>query len=849
MDCTTHDGLSTAPQRTTSQRATSSHRTPARYQPLVVLFAAVAGGICFDRVSPLPVFAWGVLAFSSLIAWNWTWRRAHCRTASVLLLVAAATTAAAWHHCRWHLFATDDVGRFVAEQKQPVCVEAIARHAPRMLPAPADNPMRTIPSGNQSQIDVTLVSLRDGDQWRPVSGNARLFVDGHLSGIDDGDRLRVYAQLSPPRPALNPGQVDYDQYLRAQRIGSRMHTRFANCITVIDRHRGWHPLAMIGRMKTYGNRLLQRYLDHQSRPLAAAVLLGSREQLDREQTQAFLETGTVHLLAISGLHVGILAAGLWYALRRLPISRGQTALLVAGLAVFYMLLTDARPPVVRATVLVLVTCGGSYLGRQRLGFNSLALAALIVLAVNPAELFQVGAQLSFLSVAGLAWFAPQWLGSAGVPQGLKALVAESRPWLVRTVWGVLRTARHLTLVGLTIWLLTLPLVMARFHLFTPAAAVLNTILWIPMTLTLVTGFATLACGAISVPLGICCGTACNTVLGLLETVVQHARSIPGSHYWVPGPPDWWLAGFYGGLAVLAAAPALRPPRRWCLALLAGWIAVGFGVSQWRDTEDRLQCSLLSVGHGCAVIVQLPSGQTVLYDAGQFSSPESGARSIAATLWSKGITHLDAVVLSHGDVDHYNALPGLLDRFTVGVVYVSPVMFENDNAALAALREMIDRAKVPLRELRAGDRLPGGDDCWLEVLHPPRKGVLGGDNANSLVLDISYRARHILLPGDLEPPGLNDVMAEEPLDCDVLLAPHHGSRSSNPTGLAAWCTPEWVVVSGGTDVRIEPIREAYATVGAEVLHTAHCGCVEVTIEGNEVEVDTFRNRRNNKEKGG
>src|SRR6185369_9808510 len=115
-------------------------------------------------------------------------------------------------------------------------------------------------------------------------------------------------------------------------------------------------------------------------------------------------------------------------------------------------------------------------------------------------------------------------------------------------------------------------------------------------------------------------------------------------------------------------------------------------------------------------------------------------------------------------------------------------------ALVALRAALAKSRVEVREVWSGDRLRASAAARIDVLHPPRRGVLGSDNANSVVLAIEYAGRRILLTGDLESPGLDDVMAEEPYDCDVLLAPHHGSRRSDPPGFAAWSTPKWVVLS-------------------------------------------------------
>jgi competence protein ComEC len=226
---------------------------------------------------------------------------------------------------------------------------------------------------------------------------------------------------------------------------------------------------------------------------------------------------------------------------------------------------------------------------------------------------------------------------------------------------------------------------------------------------------------------------------------------------------------------------------------------------------------------------LPSGQTLLYDAGRLGAPEGAARTIAAALWSKGITHLDAVVLSHSDADHYNALPELLERFSVGAVYVSPLMFEDETPALDYLKASLQRASVAVRTVSAGERLAAGPDCRLEVLHPPRRGVLGGDNANSLVLAVEHAGRRVLLPGDLERPGLGALLAEEPLHCDVLLVPHHGSQASNPPGLAGWATPNWVVISGSRRWDTEPIEAEYKAIGSRVLHTADLGAVRIRLD--------------------
>ena len=144
------------------------------------------------------------------------------------------------------------------------------------------------------------------------------------------------------------------------------------------------------------------------------------------------------------------------------------------------------------------------------------------------------------------------------------------------------------------------------------------------------------------------------------------------------------------------------------------------------------------------------------------------------------------------------------------------------------------------EIWDNDRLRTSDSqVTIEVLHPPRAGVPGRDNANSLLLAIRYAGRSILLPGDLEAPGMDSVIAAGEQQFDILLAPHHGSRNSDPPGFAAWCKPSWVVVSGPPMSADQQFTAAsYRQVGAEVLHTANVGAVQFTLDERGIECAAF-----------
>jgi competence protein ComEC len=427
---------------------------------------------------------------------------------------------------------------------------------------------------------------------------------------------------------------------------------------------------------------------------------------------------------------------------------------------------------------------------------------------------------------------------------LDRLIANTRPWWQRSSQRVASYMFRLWLTGAVVWTVALPLTMYRFHVMSPSALVLNSLLWLPITAALYFGFATLTIGWLLPPVGAICGRACDGLLALVDACITYGGDHELSYQWLPGPALWWVLGFYLVLGVYVVLPRFRYKLLWAVALLSVWCAIGLAASErspMRDyfsPEPQLRCTFIAVGHGTSVLLEFPDGQTLLYDAGHMGTPGGGAEAISSVLWSRGITQLDAVMISHADADHYNALPELLQRFDVREVYVSPVMFQLEPDGVKILHGAIDKAGVPIVNIHGGESLKFGPLVRGEILHPPQRGVPGSDNANSLVLAVEFAGRRILLPGDLETPGLEDVLAELPLDCDIVMAPHHGSARSNPRGFAQWSTPEWVVISGSRARDASVVVDAYRSYGAEVIHTAHENAVQFILTPSGLAVETW-----------
>ncbi|TWT39755.1 ComEC/Rec2 family competence protein [Blastopirellula retiformator] len=795
-------------------------------QPLVLIAAALCAGMVADRVCSFGLSSPLALMATALVAWVFCWRKRWEIAGSCCVLIAVAAFGARLHDAAWNRFAASDIAMSVTDVSQPLAIEGVALDYPTAIPATAHSPLQNFQQDGAVRLRLQISAIRDGRNWRPAVGRASLLVQAESLEVGAGERVRVFCQAMRIEQPSNPGEFDFAAHGRADRTLVSLRTSYGDCVERLEvsQFSLWNLMAEIRRRVSQD---LAAQLSPQAAPLANALLLGNRTEVDRRLSDEFVQTGLVHLLAISGLHLGVLVGVVYGVLRLCLFSPRTIAAFVILFAVSYMLLVDMRPPVVRATVLVVVFSLGVLSERRVLPWNTLAAALIVVIVWNPADLFRVGPQLSFLAVAVLIWIAP--LMDYRIEDPLDRLIAESRPWPVRIMRGGLRWVGAAYLAGFAIWIVALPLIAARFHLISPAALLFSPPLMLVTSVALASGLAVSLIAPWSSWLAAPAAALCNGSLDWLARGVATADALPAGSFWVGGPGDWWTYGFYVLLAVTAVAtrqldwPLVRggiAMGGWCaVGLLAGLVPLGGG------SGEELRCTFVSVGHGTAVFVEFPDGSNLLYDCGRLGSPTRATESTSALLWSRGVTHIDAVLISHADGDHYNGVPGLIERFSVGQVYVSPVMFERETEGLRFLRNSLEAAGIPLATLKAGDRLAVGPEASVTVLHPTSRGVLGSDNANSLVLLLEAFGQRILLPGDLETPGMEGVLREEPIDCDLVMAPHHGSAGSEPALFLAWSTPEIVVVSGSVADRRSGLAKRVEFSGS-ILHTAEQGAIEV-----------------------
>lgn len=714
------------------------------------------------------------------------------------------------------------ISRLVSDAPQPVIVRGIVADDPTEVAAPGEP---------RAQVVVLNVShARLTDRWQPVAGRIRAKLREPRIALRYGDDVLIEGRWQAPPSPGNPGQFDWRAALARQGV------------TAILRVEPYHPVVRLqgggGRFWLRGvmrlRRRMQAVIDASFPPeragLVRSLVLGQRVALDESLKRAFAETGTIHLLVISGFNVGLIAALLELALRLFGAPFRPRLLLEAVCLLGYCGLTGLQPPVVRATVMAWVVLGALALQRPVNWPNTVAAAALVMLLWQPAQLEDPGFQLSFGAVVSLLIFT----------EPCRRVIEPLMPKLPD------RLRRYLALSlasTLAVWIGLWPALAWYFHLIAPVSILANLLL-VPLISMLVgTGTVIVLLGTIAPQLVQATAPAFGLGLDAAVGLVRACQQIPGGS-WIVGQPSLALVAGYYALVLLT-----RLSSRWRLVpahvaiawLLAGNLAVWSGVAQtWRDSR-WLEVTLLDVGHGDAIAARLPSGRWLLVDTG---TPEAGRYVVVPFLQHHGVCRLDALVLTHPDADHVGGAEAVLQSARVRQLLTNGAI--DDMPTYQHALQEAERRHVPIRTLAAGLRITDGANCWIDVLHPPASFVPNaapGSNDNSVVLRLRFGDTSVLLTGDLEERGAPILLEQgSAIRADVLKVPHHGSALGPwSRRLFAQIHPELAVISVGRLHRLPAasILDDLRASGARVILTREAGAVTILMDGRRLVVRTFR----------
>ena len=605
--------------------------------------------------------------------------------------------------------------------------------------------------------------------------------------------------------------------------------------------------------------------------MLAAMVAGDRTFLTHSLRVGFERTGSFHMLVVSGFHLAIVAACIFWFARRLRMPRVPATLVTIAASIGYALFTGFATPVQRSLWMVTLYLVGRLYYRERSALNTIGFASLCLLAVSPRSLFDSGLQMTLLAVVSIAGVAMPLLEGTVHPY-LKAtrdlrlvaidvkavpriaqfrtmlrMIAEriqriankrvAWTWFPWTVRFVMRVAELVVVSCVVELAMTLPMAI-YFHRITIFALPVN--LFILPLLAVLMPVALLTLVELVIWPGMAAFPAASVAV-VLHTGVGLVRifgSFAYGDFRIASPQLWQSAAFYAmmGAAILMAHRGMGRDGWWLrrsawACLLMGAIAAV--VPRAIDhPKNALLAEAIDVGQGDSMLLITPDGKTLLIDAGGFGGGprqamqdyDFGEEVISPVLWDLGIWHLDAVALSHAYSDHMGGLPTVLRNFTPDELWIG------NNPPSEAYDALLNEARalhVQARALRADDAFAFGG-TRVNVLAPTLEYRPGAEAANndSLVLHIAYGGTSVLLEGDAEVAVEQAMLREKGLESTLLKVGHHGSTTSTTPEFLARVAPQWAVISCG-------LRNRYGHPRQEILaelQAAHVRTLRTDING-------------------
>ena len=636
-------------------------------------------------------------------------------------------------------------------------------------------------STGKYQIDVAVdTTLFPGKHVWPRSYRLRAVLDpddtAMPSAMQLGNRFVFSATVYPLEEKRNPSQFNYKKYLASQNIYSQVGIREIHNISTSHKTLSWVYL----RQQVL--EAIENNFSKENAPLAKALLIGYKNELDRSEKITFSRAGLSHIMAVSGLHVGFIIAPFWLIIPLFWGWRGGKQLgifMLVGALFFYAGLTGFSASVTRASIVGIFLAYGKLFHKVRDSKNLTAVAALIILLLNPSELFSIGFQLSFGAVYVILLTAP--------------VIQRQLPDWVKYRW--FGTPVMVVIISFIVQVGLFPLLAYYFGEFSIVGPLANAFVVPFLGLVVPYALLMLLITKISAVAGHILNTPVDFFLSQLNWFVEMSVSWPWS--WIQVHVESLLFFMIWANCIFLVASLLIPKLRWkAVILLLALLCINQGKKVIQKLRPAtLELTIFDVGQGDAALVTTPNNKHFLIDTGRWQPDYNSAKYIIIPhLKKEGIEKLDAIFLSHPHADHIGGTIDLIESIPVDTIYNSGASY--DSKLYHKYKRKAAEQQIPVVEVRHGEQIPLDPALRLFIYGPTDSASESNVNNHSLVLEIIYGKTELLFMGDAEAAQEKRLLQNYPshLDTDFLKVAHHGSKSSSSNKLLEKISAQFGVVS-------------------------------------------------------
>ena len=693
--------------------------------------------------------------------------------------------------------------------------------------------------------------ISQGDTIIPATGRVRITMREPAVSVRYGCQVRLSAKLYHPHNFRNPGSFDYEGYLQRKGVLVTGYVRDRDKIHIVSREGGNPLLRRFDRWREGIEHFLDMNTSPPGRGMLKALLIGERGEIPSEVRETFIAAGVVHILAISGLHLGIIVTLIFFAIKGM-LRLSERVLLrydirkIAALATFppllaYILITGFPISTIRAGIMASCFLASILINRHRNTLNTLAFAAFIILLASPTSLWNPSFQLSFSSVLGIIILTPP-LYRLLFPQDPLTLLTPQKGGRLKRGIALSFIASFAAIV------VTSPIVAFHFHRVSTMGLVSNAII-IPIV-----GLGVLPLGLLSLPLipifpsgGALLIQASAALSQWGIRAMELIASLPFTARYLPGPTMLEMILIYAFIASLLWLKR-QPIKKLALALIL--VLAVLDLSYWGlrgYATNELRVNFLDVGQGDCALVEFPRGKRMLIDGGGlYGDFDVGENVIAPFLWKRRILKIDYLVLSHPQPDHYKGLLFIAQHFGPREFWHNGMT--SDASTYEQLLGIMREKGIKMIQVEDGfTRFVG--DVRVEALHPAEGWMPAGQskrgwtNNNSLVLRIVFGDHSFLFTGDIEKEAETRLLRDDKkLGAHVLKVPHHGSKTSSTYYFVEEVSPQYAIFPlGYKNIFRFPSKRVvrrYENRGCQILRTDLDGAITVISDGKQLQVKTY-----------
>lgn len=813
--------------------------------PLFIIAIGLAAGILTQNALNLPIRLWLILLVIFIVAVFVLFSLSAIRyTLYAFLTFICFACLGAIRLDSFNAPEANDIRLLVADEPKPATIRGQILTEPYLDTNEPWQFARFTYTDPGSSFYLKVSEAATGDGWAKITGNVRVQVNEPVLDLKAGDYIQAYCLLGRFSPPGNPGEFDTAQYLARRGVYVAALVKSRDAIEMFrDSHTNIFDDIRAKLRQTATQALLDSpYPQNQNQGLLLALMLGYRADIDSKTIIAFRKTGLLHFVCLSGMNFCIVIGIIWWLCKTAGLMKPARAVVCIIAAVVFLLVVPSNAPAMRAGIICFVFCASFFFRRHPNPLNSLSLAAIILLLIRPTELFEPSWQLSFAATFGVItltnriffYLREKITGYIRLPKTNSLL-----PIINRLEKPVLNAFS----VSFAAYLATAGILLYQFYTITWLTSIW-TVLVLPMiSIISAIGYPKMVIALFLPTVASILGAILNILAGWLIWIVNYIADLNVSEILIGKTPAAIIVFYYALVFFIYFAHFQRPAvkKTICTAAILA-IVVFLGAAKWQRTHrDSLVLTCLDVGHGQAILAQLPGGANVLFDAGSLHHRDIGGRIVVPFLYYCGIGKIDSIVISHSDIDHINGIPEIVENCKVSGIYADKAFFEaKQKLPTEFLNNWLNEKGIKIQSLNDGLNL--NSPAKIKILWPDKLVDVNeplSENDKSTVSLIEFAGERVLLCSDIEKAAQARLIKLFPaLNPDVVVVPHHGSiRTAKPDFIES-IQPKILIYSCDRKQyeRLQPFDSKNKT---RSFYTGRDGAVTICIDkAGKIETDVY-----------